>query len=196
LDVGNAGNDGWDKDGDPVVRVRETGGDRYSYKEEKSGRGQTAQRADTVNSRSHTGDHLVTQNDLVNTGFLQATEACHFLSIAAGPQNAKKEYLTISKVKNLVTEFQDDGSLRDDFQVIQPSKILTEIARALGYSRGSVGYMTDTLPSDADAIIRRRDPSPHSNLGGPDGSFVWESWDGASEDHIPSPSFYYGLYFK
>jgi hypothetical protein len=83
--------------------------------------------------------------------------------------------------------------------VSQPSSIENDIARMLGYSAGSVGLRSATVPVGANATVRRRGAvnaeDGHSNLGDATGKFKWESYDGGA-DHIPKPAGYYGLYFK
>ena len=198
LDVGNAGNDGFNKQGDPIVLKTEQVYKNYNFTqglvEHKSDRGQTAQRIEALANGGLKGSRLVNQKDLEGK-VTDWDSACHFLSIAAGPQAEKGQYFTVPEVEKLINKFQTDESLGKDMNVIKPSSIENEIARELGYQEGSVSARSKSVPSGANATVRRREPNGHSNLGDSKGAFKWESWDGGS-DHIPTPSYYYGLYFK
>jgi hypothetical protein len=207
LDVGNPGNDGYDKEGDPIVLKweqtynEEKHNFEYDYVEHESDRGQTAQRIEALANGSLTGDHLVTQVDLRDAGVLGAKEACHFLAVISGPQIEKNEYYSISKVKALVDEYKADGALRaSDLNVEDPITIMNSAARDLGFRSGRAGTMGDKPSSDASGSIRRGISNSgsglmHSNFGDSSGRFVWESWNGGS-NRIDNPVGYYSLYWR
>jgi len=200
LDVGNTGNAGWDEEGNTQVIeaktiVDEQGGPTYTvYEESDSNRGLCAQRTEGQLGDNLTGEKLVTQKDLESL-VNDADQACFVLSLFAGPQVEKSQYLTKSETARLIINYIKSGALTEDLNVEKPNVIENDIAKMLGYSFGSVGVSQLAPPTDAQAVIRIRLGDDHYNLGDSSGNFRWESWNGG-DDRIKTPYKYRGLYFN
>jgi hypothetical protein len=141
---------------------------------------------------------LVTQLSLIHAGIANAEQACHFLSIVAGPLLATFHYLTINEVISKINEYQAQNWLGVDFRVNEPSKIENDIAVELGLKNGGVSLSSKSIPEGVEATIRRGlsfNGNIHSNLGDSSGRFLWEPWD-SGLNRIPSPAYYYGLYWE
>jgi hypothetical protein len=193
----NAGNDGFDKEGDPIRRVKTRAQgeeDGFTYSEQKSGCGQTAQRVNAINSGSVNGNQLITQNDLQGK-VANWNQTCFLLTLMAAPQALKGEYLTKNATIGLINKYQGK-LLGTDMKVLDPNGIVNDVARMIGFSSGRVGDYSETVPADdPSATVRVRADRNHYNLGRSSGGFLWEVWDGGA-DSIPTPIEYRGLYFK